>query len=157
MKYEMATNSTKQVVKFSLGTCVTPPPPPLLPPLFWSIRHLQISHNAPYFPSKILQKPRSSQEKWKTNVMQNFGRQIRYITGDVVAYVLLFAPLRWLQTKYFPFFSRNVAVYETSSSGEVAWIFNVYCHVSLRVLSFTITDLRWLLRYEIVMRGYWRP
>ena len=104
MKYEMATNSTKQVVKFSLGTCVTPPPPPLLPPLFWSIRHLQISHNAPYFPSKILQKPRSSQEKWKTNVMQNFGRQIRYITGDVVAYVLLFAPLRWLQTKYFPFF-----------------------------------------------------
>ena len=54
----------------------------------------------------------------------------------------LFAPSRWLQTKYLPPFNRNVAVFEISSSGEVGWNFNVYCHVILPVLSFTNHDCR---------------
>ena len=60
------------------------------------IRHLHISHYAPYFPPKfcitfafhffwVLQ---PSQEKLKTMLMQNFGGQIRFIMGDVqVAYM----------------------------------------------------------------------
>ena len=46
-------------------------------------------------------------------------------------------------------------MYEISSSGEVGWIFNVYCHVTQPFLSFTITtaDVRWLLRNDTVMRG----
>ena len=61
-----------------------------------NIRHFQISHNSPYLPPKkncitfvflscwVLQ---PSQEKLKTALMQNFGRRIRCIMGNVeVAY-----------------------------------------------------------------------
>ena len=48
----------------------------------WLIRHLHMSHNTPYFVhfSWVLQ---PSQEKFKTMVMQNLGRQIRCIMGHV--------------------------------------------------------------------------
>ena len=60
-----------------------------------AIRHLHISHNAPYLPHKILHNLCFSfllgQEKLKTMLVQNFGGQIRCIVGDVqVAYVLLY-------------------------------------------------------------------
>ena len=55
------------------------------------IRHLHIFHNAPYLPPKILHKHCfhfswdgcNTQEKWKTKVTQNCGRQIRCIMGNV--------------------------------------------------------------------------
>ena len=55
------------------------------------IPHFHISHNAPYLPPKILHKHCfhfswdgcNTQEKWKTKVMQNCGRQIRCIMGNV--------------------------------------------------------------------------
>ena len=61
------------------------------------IRHLHISHNTPYSHSLLKfcisivfnfsWDGCSTQEKWKTKVMQNFGGQIRCIMGDVqVAY-----------------------------------------------------------------------
>ena len=61
-----------------------------------SIRHLHISHNASYFPPKILHNLCFSlllgitafQGKLKTMLVQNFGEQKRCIMGDVqVAYV----------------------------------------------------------------------
>ena len=63
--------------------------------MFFIIRHLHISHNAPHLPPKfcitfvfhfswVLQ---PSHEKLKTMLIQNFGWQIRCIMGDVqVAY-----------------------------------------------------------------------
>ena len=40
------------------------------------LRHLHISHNAPFLPPKILH-----------NLMQNFGGQIRCIMGDVQGHI----------------------------------------------------------------------
>ena len=63
------------------------------------IRHLHISHNAPYLlpppPAKFCIRivfnfswdSCNTQEKWKTKVMQNLGEKIRCVMGDVqVAY-----------------------------------------------------------------------
>ena len=65
------------------------------------IRHLRISHNAPYLPPpphppakfcirivfNFFWDSCNTQEKWKTKVMQNLGEKIRCIMGDVqVAY-----------------------------------------------------------------------
>ena len=58
-----------------------------------SIRHLQISHNAPYLPPQILHNLRfsfllvlqPSQGKLKLMLMQNFGGQIRCIMGDKIS------------------------------------------------------------------------
>ena len=63
---------------------------------FPPIRHLHISHNAPYLPPKVCISivfnfswdGCNTQEKWKTKVMQNLGGQISCTMGDVqVAYV----------------------------------------------------------------------
>ena len=67
----------------------------MCPRYFWVIRHLHISHNAPYLPPKFFisfgfkfsSDGCNTQEKWKTKVMHNFGGHTRSIMGDVpVAY-----------------------------------------------------------------------
>ena len=81
-----------------------PPPPPLLRlrgPLFWAMRHLRISHNAPYLPSKILHKhcfqfllgraviSTRNEKQRLCKIWAGVGEQKRCIMGDVqVAYVL---------------------------------------------------------------------
>ena len=61
MLAHMANKQHKTACKIQSGDMRNrpPPPPPLLRlrgPLFWAMRRLCISHNAPYLPSKILHK-----------------------------------------------------------------------------------------------------